>query len=483
MPAISIPVCCAAGPGTYDQVVARSAFRGRSDPRQPGQLHRFPCGVFVPIIWTPDPDKRRVSAASIFFTLAASAALAAPSARPMSAFAVMWPIAGRALSSADGEAMAGGGKLAGGHQVFLSYSRNDLDAAALLRAQLERAGLSVFKDDESIREGDLWLERLQQAVDACGAFVVLVGRDGVRRWIGAETQVALSRYFGPHDDAERLPIFPILLGETKPETLPAFLRLFQATSWDGAASLPERLARADPRRDRSPPTRSRPSRAARSSASPPTASTRRTCSSAGRRRRWTRSPASSTAAPAIPPVRWLEINGNSGSGKSSLMQAGLLPLVDQGWLWPRTGVRGLDADRPDDARRSTRSRCWPRAWRDAFGARWPTSAAASRRTTSGPAPTGCAAASATTRRHRLSARHRPVRGAVHLRRCRRTAAVRPPARRRARGCRLPAVRDLDGALGLSRPLRRGSAAAGRGAQPAGAAVDAGADRRRRACAR
>ena len=38
-----------------------------------------------------------------------------------------------------------------------------------------------------------------------------------------------------------------------------------------------------------------------------------------------------------PTVRWLEINGNSGSGKSSLMQAGLLPLVDEGWLWPRTG--------------------------------------------------------------------------------------------------------------------------------------------------
>jgi hypothetical protein len=36
-------------------------------------------------------------------------------------------------------------------------------------------------------------------------------------------------------------------------------------------------------------------------------------------------------------VRWVEINGNSGSGKSSLMNAGLLPLVEQGWLWPRTG--------------------------------------------------------------------------------------------------------------------------------------------------
>jgi len=41
--------------------------------------------------------------------------------------------------------------------------------------------------------------------------------------------------------------------------------------------------------------------------------------------------------PGSPTVRWLEINGNSGSGKSSLMNAGLLPLVDQGWVWPRTG--------------------------------------------------------------------------------------------------------------------------------------------------
>jgi hypothetical protein len=41
--------------------------------------------------------------------------------------------------------------------------------------------------------------------------------------------------------------------------------------------------------------------------------------------------------PGSPTVRWLEINGNSGAGKSSLMNAGLLPLVDQGWLWPRTG--------------------------------------------------------------------------------------------------------------------------------------------------
>jgi hypothetical protein len=85
------------------------------------------------------------------------------------------------------------------YDIFLSYSHNDLDAATSLRGQLERCGLTVFWDKASLREGELWLNRLQELVDACGSFVVLVGRDGVKRWIGAETQVALSRYFGPHD--------------------------------------------------------------------------------------------------------------------------------------------------------------------------------------------------------------------------------------------------------------------------------------------
>jgi hypothetical protein len=103
------------------------------------------------------------------------------------------------------------------YDVFPSSSRNKLDAATNLRRQLERGGLAVFHDQKN-NEGDLWLTRLQDAVEACGSFVVLVGRNGVRRWIGAETQVALSRYFGPHDDESRLPIFPILLGPTGPSS-------------------------------------------------------------------------------------------------------------------------------------------------------------------------------------------------------------------------------------------------------------------------
>ena len=91
--------------------------------------------------------------------------------------------------------------------TFLSYSRSDLAAADELRGLLSSAGLDVFKDDATLRSGDRWIERLQAAVATCGAFVVLVGRDGVQRWVGAEVEVALNRNLSPHGvDAKRLPI-------------------------------------------------------------------------------------------------------------------------------------------------------------------------------------------------------------------------------------------------------------------------------------
>jgi formylglycine-generating enzyme required for sulfatase activity len=220
-------------------------------------------------------------------------------------------------------------------QVFLSYSRNDPEAAASLRAQLEKGGLSVFKDDQSIREGDLWLHRLQQAVDACTGFVVLVGRDGVSRWIGAETQVALIRYFGPHDDAERLPIFPILLGDTAPESLPAFLRLFQVTPWNGSEPLPKRLL--DHIRERTIVAREEAVFEGCPFVGLDAFKSNQARLFFGRQKETLDALACFDTRPSSPTVRWLEINGNSGSGKSSLMNAGLLPLVDQGWLWPRTG--------------------------------------------------------------------------------------------------------------------------------------------------
>ncbi|MBN8515426.1 SUMF1/EgtB/PvdO family nonheme iron enzyme [Accumulibacter sp.] len=231
--------------------------------------------------------------------------------------------------------------------VFLSYSHNDRAAAIVLRAALEKAGLSVFKDDDSLRGGDRWLERLQQVLNGCSAFVVLAGRDGVRRWVGAEVQVALVRHLSPEKDEDRLPIFPILLEEALPETLPPLLALFQATRWTPAEALPAGLVDAigahTIRLDSPPAIEGCPFVGLNAFTS------KDSRLFFGRRRETLEAlaclgdqqqanPEGLRAGAGSAYCRWLQIEGNSGTGKSSLVNAGMLPMIEQGALWARTGV-------------------------------------------------------------------------------------------------------------------------------------------------
>lgn len=231
--------------------------------------------------------------------------------------------------------------------IFLSYSRTDRDASIALRLALEQAGLGVFQDEDAIRSGDRWVERLELALKNCCAFVVLVGQDGIQRWIGAEVQTALIRHLSPHDDAERLPIFPILLSDAKPESLPPFLALFQADHWTPADPLPEKLIQAIQTHgirinaqyvieDRCPYLGL--SAFSRNDAR----------LFFGRRQEALEAlaflgdqsqtnPDKLQQTGGVHYTRWLQIEGNSGSGKSSLVQAGMLPMIERGALWARTG--------------------------------------------------------------------------------------------------------------------------------------------------
>ena len=124
-------------------------------------------------------------------------------------------------------------------QVLLSYSRNDLPAASQLRATLMQKGLAVFKDDDSIRRGDEWVWRLQEGIQACSVFLILVGRDGLREWMRLESGSAIAR----RTSASSLcpAIVPVLLDDTGPEALPLFLAGFQCTRWRQADLVPEQL--------------------------------------------------------------------------------------------------------------------------------------------------------------------------------------------------------------------------------------------------
>ncbi|MGD8932597.1 MAG: SUMF1/EgtB/PvdO family nonheme iron enzyme, partial [Chromatiales bacterium] len=54
---------------------------------------------------------------------------------------------------------------------------------------------------------------------------------------------------------------------------------------------------------------------------------------------WLGAPIRGDAAQGVSHYRWLQIEGNSGAGKSSLVNAGMLPLVEQGILQRQTGYR------------------------------------------------------------------------------------------------------------------------------------------------
>src|SRR3954454_5883379 len=91
--------------------------------------------------------------------------------------------------------------------VFLSYSRADVQAVRQVQARLTEAGLATFLDRDRLPAGQPWLPALEQAIARCGAVAVLVGPAGLGTWQQREVQLALDRQAGE----PTFPVIPVLL--------------------------------------------------------------------------------------------------------------------------------------------------------------------------------------------------------------------------------------------------------------------------------
>jgi hypothetical protein len=61
--------------------------------------------------------------------------------------------------------------------VFISYQRSgDLELASRLSEALQRAGVSVFRDQEGLQGGDKWWPTLQRAITRSRRFIVIIGK-------------------------------------------------------------------------------------------------------------------------------------------------------------------------------------------------------------------------------------------------------------------------------------------------------------------
>jgi hypothetical protein len=139
------------------------------------------------------------------------------------------------------------------HLLFLSHAGVDSEAALSLADRLEAApqareyDLKVWIDKRDLSVGKSWKKSLQDALNQSTAFAVYVGSRGVVNWVWEEVSVALDR---AHADSQ-YPLIPIFAADSKPIDLPGFLSQYQGVTEPGGDNDFSKLLRAvlrlDPR--------------------------------------------------------------------------------------------------------------------------------------------------------------------------------------------------------------------------------------------
>jgi hypothetical protein len=95
----------------------------------------------------------------------------------------------------------------GGH-IFLSHGSENRDEANAITHYLEERGLKVWIAPRNVRPGVDYSEALQEAIEACAAFIVLVtDKANKSPYVRVETEMAFSLH---------KPIFPVRTTDVKP---------------------------------------------------------------------------------------------------------------------------------------------------------------------------------------------------------------------------------------------------------------------------
>jgi tetratricopeptide (TPR) repeat protein len=204
--------------------------------------------------------------------------------------------------------------------LFLCYDSRERDAVNTVREHLARHGISTFYDRQNLTPGKLWVEEIERALSEVGAIAVFIGRHGLGTIQKREWQFALARQSNEADFS----IIPILLDGADPDAVSGFLTLFTWVDLRGRREDPEAVL-------------------------PIVHSVRRRSDSSAQRSSQTSFPCPYRALQAfreedaqlffgreqyssdlfdlVCATHFVAIVGPSGSGKSSLVQAGLLPQL------------------------------------------------------------------------------------------------------------------------------------------------------------
>ena len=104
-------------------------------------------------------------------------------------------------------------------KVFLSYSHKDKEIVRKIADDLQREGVSVWFDENVIKPGESWAEKLSEAVAKADAVIVVISRNtAASQWQTSEIAFAIS---AQRQDASKR-VIPVVID--KGVDLPFFLK-------------------------------------------------------------------------------------------------------------------------------------------------------------------------------------------------------------------------------------------------------------------
>ncbi len=102
-----------------------------------------------------------------------------------------YPLVDRGSSKEVPAPPAAGSEATPDFDVFLSHNSRDKPAVRELKQRLDAYRLSCWLDEDELRPGIPWQQRLEEGIQGSGSLAVLVGKDGMGPWVGSSPVVSV----------------------------------------------------------------------------------------------------------------------------------------------------------------------------------------------------------------------------------------------------------------------------------------------------
>ena len=228
------------------------------------------------------------------------------------------------------------------YDVFFSYNSSDHAAVLAVADALRERGRRVFLDRWYLVPGRPWPQALEQILGSCRAVAIFLGPHGMGRWQQSEAYLALDRQ--AHADA--FPVVPVLLPGADPAL--GFLSLNTWVDLRSSMDDPVSLSVLDAAVRGEPPGPDAQQRVAATLASVSPYRGLRPFREEDAAFFFGREAFSAHLAKMVETQNFVAVVGASGSGKSSVVRAGLVPRLrgerSPGCVWDIITL--VPSDRP-----------------------------------------------------------------------------------------------------------------------------------------